>query len=284
MIFFRLLARMPWRFLYLLSDFLYVLVFHIAGYRKQVVMNNLQNAFPEKSLDELYQIRRLFYQHLCDFVVETLKVLALHPAQLRKRVSITNLDILQERLKDNSVIVLTGHYGHWEWLLLTCSLYLDKVDAVYKPLSSSFFDKFMLEVRTKFGAVGVPMQTVLREILKIKEEAHTIAMVADQSPVGDEKNFWTTFLNQDTAFFIGGERIAKKTMFPVVFTVIRKVKRGYYEVVFEEIADPPYEKSKQGDITQQYAALLEKYIRQEPAYWLWSHMRWKHQRSNIATS
>lgn len=289
MLLIRLFALLPFWVLYLWADFIGWLAFSVIGYRKAVVIDNLKKSFPEKSDQEIKQIARRFYRNLGDIIVESLKVIGLSEKQLQKRVSYKNYPILEDRLKEgNSVIVMTPHSGNWEWLLLACSYLLVKsgfgVDAVYSPLSSQFFDRLMIKIRSKFGADPTPMNMVLRNVIKHKRDKsnpRVVAMVADQRPLPNESNYWTEFLHQETAFFIGSERIARKVGFPVVYTSIRRLKRGYYEVNFQEVADPPYQKTSSLEdmpIIEQFARLVEKDIQASPDQWLWSHKRWKHKR------
>lgn len=289
MLLIRLFGLLPFWVLYLWADFIGWLAFSVIGYRKTVVIDNLKKSFPEKSDQEIKQIARQFYRNLGDIIVESLKVIGLSEKQLQKRVSYKNYPILEDRLKGgNSVIVMTPHSGNWEWLLLACSYLLVKsgfgVDAVYSPLSSQFFDRLMIKIRSKFGADPTPMNMVLRNVIKHKRDKsnpRVIAMVADQRPLPNESNYWTEFLHQETAFFIGSERIARKVGFPVVYTSIRRLKRGHYEVNFQEVADPPYQKTSSVEdmpIIEQFARLIEKDIQASPDQWLWSHKRWKHKR------
>lgn len=286
MLLIRLFSLLPFWLLYRVADFLGWMAFRVIGYRKGVVINNIQHSFPEKSDQEVRKIARRFYRNLGDIIVESLKILGLSEKQLQRRVSYKNYDVLEERLKKGkSVIVMTPHSGNWEWLLLACSYLLVKsgfgVDAVYKPLSSKFFDRLMIKIRSRFGADPTPMNQVLRNIIKRKNEARVIAMVADQRPLPHESNYWTSFLYRETPFFVGSERIAHKVKFPVVYTSIRRVKRGYYEVSFQELADPPYSPAVSSEkqlIIEKFARLVEEDIRAYPDQWLWSHKRWKHQR------
>lgn len=289
MLLIRLFALLPFWVLYLWADFIGWLAFSVIGYRKAVVIDNLKKSFPEKSDQEIKEIARRFYRNLGDIIVESLKGVGLSEKQLQKRVSYKDYHILEDRLKGgSSVIVMTPHSGNWEWLLLACSYLLVKsgfgVDAVYSPLSSQFFDRLMIKIRSKFGADPTPMNMVLRNVVKHKRDKsnpRVVAMVADQRPLPNESNYWTEFLHQETAFFIGSERIARKVGFPVVYTSIRRTKRGYYEVSFQELADPPYEKTTSLEnmpIIEQFARLVEQDIQTSPDQWLWSHKRWKHKR------
>ncbi|MCS6794344.1 MAG: lysophospholipid acyltransferase family protein [Raineya sp.] len=278
-LFFHLLAKLPLRFLYVLGDFFYFLAYYIIGYRREVVWQNLRNSFPEKSEKELKTIQKQFYRGLIEVFVETLKVLAISPQELERRVQIRDLEKLTQRLAEGkTVLVYVAHLFNWEWLSLICNLKQTyPLYFVYQPLSNPFFDKLMLEIRTRFGAKPLKMQNVLKDVLQNHTESRIVAFLADQSPAGTEKDHWTTFLNQDTAFFAGVEKIATKLGLPVLFGGVRKLQRGYYELYFEEIYHP--QQQPNSAITETYVRLLEKQIQETPPNWLWSHKRWKKKRN-----
>lgn len=278
--FFFLLARLPFSLLYILADVLFFIAYHVVGYRKTVVLENLQKSFPEKSEREIKQIQKKFYRHLANLIIEILKTLGMSTKDMKKRAKMVNPEMLAKPLNEGkSIIVLTSHQGNWEWLLCSASFQLPAlVLAVYKPLSNAFFDNLMKKVRARFKTTVVPMNSVLRKIVEHKKEAKILAMVADQSPAGDEKNYWTDFLQQDTAFFVGGEKIATRMDYAVFFAKMDKIKRGYYEISFEEIALPPFQDLEENTIIARYAQKLEQQIQTQPETWLWSHKRWKHKR------
>jgi KDO2-lipid IV(A) lauroyltransferase len=277
--FFHLLAKLPLGILYVLSDFLYFLAYYVVGYRKKVVWQNLKNSFPEKSEKELKTIQKQFYKGLIDVFIETLKVLAISPQELEQRVRVIGLEKLTSNLAENkTVLVFVGHLFNWEWLSLICNLKQPyPLYFVYQPLSNRFFDNLMLQIRTHFGAKPLKMQNVLKDVLQNHKESRIVAFLADQSPAGTEKDHWTHFLHQDTAFFAGVEKIALKLSLPVLFGGVRKLKRGYYELYFEEIYHP--QRRPDSQITENYVRFLEKQIQETPPNWLWSHKRWKKQRN-----
>jgi len=250
-------------------------------YRKKVIITNLKNSFPDKTSKEIEAIASEFYQNLADIIVEVVKMRTLSAEDLKKRVKLNAelpIKYLQEK---KSVIVLTGHLGNWEWLLLACCSITNANQsallAVYRPLHNKKFDKLMLELRTKFGAVAVAEHKVLRELSARKNETKGLAMVADQTPGGDIR-YWTNFLNQETGFFTGAEKLARLTEMPVLFANIKRIKRGYYEVDFELIDEPPFDDKNQNSIIEKFSKRLEAAIIQNPSQWLWSHRRWKHKR------
>jgi KDO2-lipid IV(A) lauroyltransferase len=279
MIWFRLLSRLPFPLLYALGDLLYLISYYLVGYRKGVVAGNINKAFPEKTADEKKVIVRQFYRNLTDIIVETVKLLTISAEELGRRVTITNPEVLLSHLNQGqSIVVMTSHQGNWEWLLQGCALHLQyDVDAVYKPLSNKFFEKLMLAIRSRFGPVPVPMQQLPRELVRRRPVVRIIAMVADQAPA-PELAHWLHFLHQDTPFFSGAAKIAQRTNYPVLFTSMKRTKRGYYQVEMAPLALPPYPQEAVEEIIGLYAAAVERVILQRPAEWLWSHKRWKHKR------
>lgn len=279
---FWLFALLPLRILYLKSDFLYFLIYYIIRYRKKVVYKNLKNSFPEKSEKEITIIAKKFYRHLCDLFIESVKIIHLSKEQLDKRVNYTNVEILKdlfERKKD--IVLVSGHYGNWEWMVNLQLQLLHRLLIIYRPLNNKFANELVFNIRIKFGITMVPMKEIFREAIRYKQkkELITVYFLADQRPPRRNK-FWTTFLNQDTPFFTGFEIMAKKFNMAVIYLNIQKVGRGYYDVKFEKL----YEDTKDVpnlEITKKVVKTIEDSIIKNPEYWLWSHKRWKHKRENI---
>jgi len=280
MFFFKLLSRLPFPILYAFSDFLFVVSYYVVGYRINVVRKNLSNSFPDKSTAELKKIERQFYKDLCDYGVETLKLLTISKEELRKRLVYKNPEIAQPFAdRGQSIILLTSHQFNWEWLLTSGCLYLPfKIDFVYQRQSSKLFDNFSLESRSRFGAYPIERSQVAREAIRRKNILRGVAVMADQFPGHSrDKKYWTTFMNQDTAFFLGLGQLAYLTQYPAIFFGVTKIKRGYYEAEGFVVSEPPYEKDSQ-QIVEDYVKATEKIIRQNPSGWLWSHNRWKRKR------
>ena len=244
-----------------------------------MVFTNLQNSFPNKTGEELKEIQNRFYRHFFDVIVESIKAVSTSESFLRNKVVFKNIEMFDKYFNNNQSIVLAvSHYGNWEWGILGISLNAkQKMMGVYKKLNNSFFNNFMNKNREKFGADLVEMNDTYRYLVNTKEECKIIGLLADQSPVKDETNYWTTFLNQETSVYLGPEKIAKKFNYPVLFCSMKKVKRGYYEVFIEELCTNP-EKTTKGEITSLYLRKMEEKINEQPEYWLWSHRRWKHKR------
>lgn len=270
-----LLSRLPFRVLYLISDLLYVILCHAAGYRKAVVRRNLAASFPEKTPEERRKLERRFYRHLCDVMVETIKLLTIKPEELMERVTHDNPALLLETARRTTFITMAPHYGNWEWMLAASQLYMQStVDAVYKPLHSPFFERFFLRIRTRFGAVPIPGNRVLRMELERRGIQRCIAMVADQTP-GPEGAYITRFLHQPTVFFKGPQKLARKLDCPVLYAGMRKTGRGRYALFVRELA-AGHPLPEGDEILERFVRQLEDDIRQAPEFWLWSHKRWKY--------
>jgi KDO2-lipid IV(A) lauroyltransferase len=277
MIFLRLVAKLPLSFLYVVSDFLFFIVYHVARYRRRLVHRNLTNSFPEKTQAEISAIEREYYHNLCDYAVETIKLLTIDKSELALRVKFKNARILEKfKSKDQSVLLLASHQFNWEWLLASGNFSLPvAIDFVYQPIQTSFTERFLLTCRTRFGAHPIKRNELAREIVKRKDILRGVAIIADQYPgQRQDKKFLTTFLHQETAFFYGTNQLAILTQYPILYAETRKVKRGYYEVALVELAEPPYTKQTD-EIIERYVKAAEKVIREYPSGWLWSHNRWK---------
>ncbi len=273
----RLLSKLPFPILYAFSDFLFVMSYYVVAYRIKIVRQNLRNSFPEKADQELKKIEKQFYRNLCDYGVETLKLLTISQEELQRRMVFKNAEIIKPYADSNlSVIFLTAHQFNWEWLLAAGCLYLPVgVDFVYQRQSSKFFNEFSLQGRTRFGAYAIERSKVGREAIRRKNILRGIAIMADQFPgKGHDKKVWTNFLNQPTAFFHGVGQLASVTQYPAFFFETTKVKRGHYETVGMLVSSPPYDEDSK-KIVEDYAGAIEKAINRHPAGWLWSHNRWK---------
>lgn len=272
-----LFSALPFRVLYVLSDFNYLLMYHVGRYRRKVVRENLEKSFPEKTEAERLQIERKFYRYLSDYMLEDLKLLHMSAEDLCQRMIYKNTEqYLELTEKYGGIIVMIPHYANYEWLIGMGSVMKpgDVLVQVYKPLKDKYLNELFKQIRSRFGGYNIPKHSTAREIIKLKREGKNmvVGLITDQWPSGDR--YWTTFLGQETAFLNGAERIAKMMNFPVFYCELTKTRRGYCEAEFKLMTEAPKE-TVEGEITDMFAYELEQTIRREPAYWLWSHKRWK---------
>lgn len=275
---FSLIAMLPFGALYFISDILYGLVYKVVGYRKKVVRKNLRNSFPEKSKSELMHIEKEFYRHFCDYFVETIKTLRITDKEIRERMVFENIDVIDELTKDgNSCLLSMGHYGNWEWIP-SIILHIPeriKLGMVYKRLSSKDFDDLFLRIRARFGPKAIEMKSIYRTIVRNRNEGVTMLLgfLNDQRPRKHANEYWLKFLNQDTLAQTGMERIASQMGFAVAYLDIVKVKRGYFKCSVSAIT-PDASKEDEHFVTDTYTRKLEQTIKNNPAYYLWTHNKW----------
>ncbi len=277
----KLLSRLPLKILYGISAFLFFVSYRLVRYRKRLVRNNLQASFPTKSVAELNSIERAFYRNLCDYAVETLKLLTISKQELVKRMRYTNPELMGKYTdKGQTILLLSSHHFNWEWLLVSGSVSLPAaIDFVYQPVKNHFFNEVTQLARTRFDAYPVKRNDIAREIIKRRDKVRGIAVVADQYPGhGNDKKYFTRFLNQETAFFYGSQQMAMLTQAPVLYAVVKRIKRGYYTCTLVEVGQPPYSKTDEF-VVENYAREVEKLIMERPSEWLWSHNRWKNKRT-----
>lgn len=278
-------SLLPLRIHYIISDFLFWLLYKVIGYRRRVVWKNLSASFPEKSQAELKDIECGFYHFLCDYFVETVKMMTISKKEIKKRMVFKGIEDLDEVIESGqSIASYLGHYCNWEWVTSMPLWVTPKVQCgqIYHPLENKYFDKLLLRSRQRLDALCISMQDTLREVVRYKREGQPIMIgyISDQAPNWVNIHHWVDFLNQDTPVFTGTERIVKKMNHAVFYVDMRRIKRGYYEAEFKLMTRDPKE-LEDFKLTDMYFDMLEKSIRRAPEFWLWSHNRWKRTRKEF---
>lgn len=270
------ISYLPKYFLYFFSNLLYVFLGRVLKYRKKIIHKNLKNSFPEKSENEIFEIRNNFYKHFCDLIVESFSGFSISRKSIEQKITIKNQDLLNEFAENGqNIILIGGHYNNWEMTAQRMPLvFMHDIFAIYKPLKNKFFDRKMKSSREKFGLNMISMKETKAYFNNKTNTPRAIIFGSDQSPSNSKKAYWTKFLNQDSAFLYGAEKYAKSFNWPVIYVSINKIKRGDYLVQYKLITQKPKEESY-GEIIKKFAFLLESDIKNQPEYWLWTHNRWK---------
>ena len=280
-----LFSLLPLRIHYVLSDGIYLIVYQLIGYRVKVVRNNLEKSFPEKTEKELREIERKFYDCLCDYFVETIKMTTMSEKQMRRRMTYKGVDVINQCTNDKqSVALYLGHIFNWEWIT-SVPLWVSPdlvCGQLYHALENPIFDKLFLNIRQRWGAECIALTDVLRKTIEYKQQnkVSIIGYIGDQVPHWNNIHHWCQFLNHDTPVMTGTERIAIKNNQALVYLDIRRVRRGYYEAEFQLMTRNPKE-LKEFEATDIYFRKLEETIRKQPELWLWSHNRWKRTREEF---
>ncbi len=275
-----IISILPFRILYILSDFIFVLVYYVIGYRKKVVRNNIQLAFPNLSDKERLQIEIKFYHHLCDMFLEMIKTMGLSQKEMEKHYTFKNLEVyLDLEKKQKSIALVCAHYASYEWAV-SMNYHINFVGyGIYKKIANKYFDRLVKKIRSKFKA----------QLISTKETALTIednykkgilgvfGFASDQTPRFSDNMHWYTFMGIETPIHTGAERLARKYDMNVVFLQTKKIKRGYYQASFEVLTEN-ISLEKENSISERFIKLVENQIKEAPEYYLWTHKRWKHQK------
>lgn len=272
------LSLLPLPILYFFAKGIYILLYKIIGYRLKVVRQNLSKALPEKSSAELAVIEQQFYRYFAALIVEIIKMNAISKNELLKRYHFKNTHLMEAYFKrGESVLVCSAHYGNWEWGTLAIGLVFSADHyPIYKPLSNEIYDNWFKKIRSRFGNKMVAMRQTLRALKESSGAPSIFSFGNDQAPAKDESHYWTTFLHQQSSIQLGIEKIAKRTNRPIFYLKVKVLKQGYYEVDCIPLCENPKD-TAEFEITELHTRFLENIIREEPAYWLWSHRRWKYQ-------
>ena len=273
----KLISRLPFPVMYVISDFLYLCV-RMIQYRKKVIYINLRNSFPEKSEKEIKQIANRFYRHFCDLILESIKLYSITEKELDKRVKFKNPELLNNYARQGkSAVALGAHYNNWEWCSSLRRFIDHKLLIVFNEVRNNKpMEKFLNYSRERFGSTTISAGQPGQIIRHLKKEPSCLFLAADQTAPKNSQ-FWTIFLNQESPFFEGPQRIAIMAKAPVIVMDIKKVGRGKYEATLVELIAEP-DKVTPSEILLAYAIHLETIIKEAPEYWLWSHRRWKHKR------
>jgi len=274
---FTLLAMLPLRILYVLSDVLCIAVHRIIRYRLRVVRQNLKRVFPTMERKELSRIEADFYRNLCDNIVETIKLLHISDDEIMRRVTVCGTETVERIANEGRpVITFLGHCGCWEWVpVVTWHLNAPKIcTQIYRPLHDKAFDKLMLMLRSRFGTESIPQRKAYRRLLELHQKHGTFmtGFIADQRPNSSQLNHWATFLGQDTAISVGGEEIGNRINAGYVYLDVEKTGRGFYRMTFIDV--PPHPTGVRYPYTMSYLNMLEQTILRQPSCWLWTHRRW----------
>lgn len=275
------LSFLPMKVLYFLSTSSYVLMYYIFRYRKDVVVYNIDLAFPELNSKQRERIVQKFYVDFCDHFFEMIKLLSMPEKQLHSMFEADYSAIEKLNNAGRSCYILLGHQFNWELVNAhMTSINKTRTIIAYLPVPNRFFDGLLLKIRTRFGAILTASDKLMRALYPYRNETYNLALMADQNPATPVKAYWLTFFGHKVPFYKGPEKGARAGNNAVVFVDLEKIKRGKYLVhSYLLTADP--KSLTESDITQMYSDKLQESIKRSPSTYLWSHRRWRHRQEDF---
>ncbi|HZH70074.1 MAG TPA: lysophospholipid acyltransferase family protein [Flavobacteriaceae bacterium] len=275
-----LISILPFRWLYAFSDFVYLIVYRLIGYRKKTVRTNLNMTLPHLSEKERRLVEKKFYHHMCDMFLEMIKTMSISQKEMEKRFAFTNLEVYKDlEKKGKSIAIITAHYATYEWII-SINKYIDfEGYAIYKKIRNPHFDKLVKNIRSRFKAFLIDTKETPATIERNRRENRlsVYGFASDQSPKADKAHHWQKFMGITVPVHTGAEMLSKKYDMNVILLQVEKIKRGHYEATFERIFEnvnsiPNYQ------ITDYFLQKLEEQILNKPEFYLWTHKRWKHKK------
>ncbi len=273
-----LVSRLPFKLIYFISDGVFVLLYHVIGYRKKVVRENLALVFPEIEIKKRIGIEKRFYRHMCDMFLEMIKTMGISNKSLQKRFVFTNLEVLHNlEEKNKSVMLMFPHYASWEWVIALDKHIASKGYAIYQKIGNKYFDKLVRDIREKFGTTLITTKNT-KEVVSNNKKDNQLSMygiLSDQSPMVSKTLLWTPFMGITVPAHTGAEMLCRKWDLPAVYLKVSKLKRGHYQGEFHLLTDTP-RALPEFELTKKFLKMVEHSIKEAPEYYFWTHKRWKH--------
>jgi KDO2-lipid IV(A) lauroyltransferase len=255
---------------------------YVVAYRRKVVRSNLHRVFSNHSPQERNKIEGDFYRYLGGLIWDLLKSLRWSSQRLLNRIDLVNPELIEQIGRDgHSMVLLTSHYGNWEWIARRLAAFRAfQFWFVYKPVGWARAEQWLRQWRERQGLFPVPIKAVrtqLEQAFQDGRPAQPLALYlgADQTPTAHSRWIVGDFLGQRSIMYQGPEELCRNYPLIPVFVGIEPLGQGSYRVRFEE-APSNWILQPHGFLMQWYMERLTQQIYRHPSYWLWTHRRWKH--------
>lgn len=269
------ISLLPMTFLYTMALFAFFLAYHVIGYRKAVVIQNISRSFPDMKYGEIRCVVKKFYTCFTAYFAEILKSISAPAEVLDNKITFENLELIDSHMNaGRNVIACLGHCGNWEMLNFMPYKLRHDMYAVYKPLRSGIMNRLMIKLRSRFGMKLISDKSVIRHILTQKSSPAVYLFLADQCPRIKDDKYKFELLNQETYIFSGMEKLARISRSAVIYLHITQLSKGNYKITCIPVCSEA-DSTNEGEITRKYVNLLTENIKEEPYGWLWTHKRWK---------
>jgi Kdo2-lipid IVA lauroyltransferase/acyltransferase len=280
-LFFRFLALFPLPLLYPWGWCVHVIAYYILRWRRDQVEHDIAVSLPALASARRASIVAQSYRRVGDLLMEMIWGFGASGQALMRRVTFENPEVVERyEAAGQSVVLLAPHFCNWEWLFLAGGARFGlSIDTVYQPHRIKALDRFLVAARSRFGGRPIPRKEFVYELLNSAGVPRGYSLIADQMPKRGERKHWTRFLGRETAFYVGADQIARFLEAPVVYVAMRRVRRGYYSVRFDVLAEPPYERGTNEVVMERFARRAEQGVLESPADFLWLQKRWKYPRT-----
>jgi len=199
-----------------LASLLTFIFYYIIPIRKKTVIENLTNAFPEYDVKKIRSIAYNTYKSFLTAFIEILYLKKISRQELEAAVNCPNKDLIETKFnEDKGVILLSAHFGNWEYVAASVALQLNlPFSVVVKPQRNPYVSDWMNNVRTRWNNDIVSLGLSIRKTYQTLKEKKIVAMVADQR--GPQESIKINFFGRKVSVHVGPAVLALKTGAPIL--------------------------------------------------------------------
>lgn len=253
-------------------------VYFLLPHERKKTQRHLTRVFgKEKNLKEIRCIARKVFVNLGRNLGEWLKMPYLSDRQILDRVEAVNFDRVEEALsKGKGLIILTGHFGNWEWLAAYFGSLGYEGRVLARRIYFEPYNRRLIQMRLAHRIETIFRDESPKRILKLLSENKVLGILPDQD-VDKINGIFIPFFGMEALTPTAPVNFALSSGAALVPAFI--VREGSkFKLHFEDPVPVTRTENKQADLrrhTLEWSGMLEKYIRRYPDHWVWMHRRWK---------
>jgi Kdo2-lipid IVA lauroyltransferase/acyltransferase len=261
------------------------LIYYFLPFRRKMVLKNMRHVFSSVlTPEEIVKLAKCFYSHIAKCIKEIFTLRFLSIEKLKQRVKVISADKVTSALDRNQgVIVLTGHFGSWEYAPLTAVLQFPQLQGrfhmIRKTIRIRFLENFLFKQSYQAGINVIPNRNAILAIEKALRQKDVVVFVMDQhASVQAKKGIEVEFFGHRVGTYRSLAVVARASQAPVIPMMTYRQKDGTHILYcYDPIPWIKHDNSQQEIYlnTRRYNQILEQWIINYPEQWLWMHNRWK---------
>lgn len=248
----------------------------IIRFRRNLVLENLAWAFPEKVPDELVRIGLACYRNLGVNFILDFRLHRLPTSWMEGRISSQGRELLDRALaQGRGVIDVSFHYGNWELMGAYYSRLGYPIDDIVRAQKNPYFDRYVSALRQANGMRLLPVTGSPKLVLRSLQAGRIVSFLADQD--AHLAGVFVDFLGRPASTPRGPALYAFKTGAPVVLSIMVPAGPDSWKIIFEPVPHPETGDREEfiSQMTAYFTDRLAEYVRRVPEHYFWPHRRWK---------